>query len=185
MDAPPDDWDLLARASTDPCALEQLFSRHRHYVFRLAWGLLQNDSDANDVVQDVFFKMQTGRLKAAPRARFTTWLYRVTINTGREQGRRTRKTWGAAPAPEAADGLADAAADPARLDAREDLRRSLAALPLRQREVVLLRFFEGFDTQETAAILGCRAGTVKAHLHRATQTLRQVLSAPPNSGDPP
>ena len=66
-------------------------------------------------------------------------------------------------------------ADTERLDRLKDLGRVLATLPIRQREVVVLRFLEGFDTAETAEILGCREGTVKAHLHRATLKLKEDL----------
>lgn len=173
-----DDWELLQRAPGDDGALAQLFERHRHYVYRLAWGLLAEDHAADDVVQEVFLKLRSGRITARPRARFTTWLYRVAINTAREQARKRRRFWGAGAAVDALAGVPDGAADPALSDALRDLGRSLAALPARQREVVLLRFYEGFDTAETAKILGCRQGTVKAHLHRATMRLRDVLDDP-------
>ncbi len=172
---PPNDWDLLQVASRDDCALSQLFERHRHFVYRLAWGLLQEDHAADDVVQDVFVKIRAGKLRAKPRAKFTTWLYQVAINTAREQSRKRRRFWGAAQAEDVLAETADGRTGPSELELRDDLRRSLAALPIRQREVVLLRFYEGFDTAETAEILGCRKGTVKAHLHRATLKLRETL----------
>ncbi|MEO1748062.1 MAG: sigma-70 family RNA polymerase sigma factor [Pseudomonadota bacterium] len=103
-------------------------------------------------------------------------LYGLAINTAREHARKRRKFWGVADAVEVLDQRMDEAADPERADALRDLAKAMAMLPIRQREVVLLRFYEGFDTQETAEILGCRSGTVKAHLHRATQTLRANLA---------
>lgn len=171
----PEDWDLFARASTDEQALGQLFERHRHYVFRTAWGLFNDGALADDVVQDVFLKMSTGRLRAKPRARFTTWLYKVAINTAREHARKHRKTWGD---PCALDTAIDPFADPVRIETLEDMGRALSTLPLRQREVVILRLFEGFDTRETAEILGCRQGTVKAQLHRAIAKLKDLLGTP-------
>ena len=175
MDGGQSDWGLLARAQEDEAALAQLFATHRRYVFRIAWGLLNEDAAAEDVVQEVFLKMRTGRLKAKPKARFTTWLYQVAINTAREQARKRRRVWGDADAQAVLASVPDSMADPARLDRLRDLGRSLARLPLRQREVVVLRVLEGFDTAETAEILGCRAGTVKAHLHRATLKLKHDL----------
>lgn len=178
MDAAANDWDLLATAAHNECALSALFQRHRHYVFRVAWGLLGEDAAADDVVQEVFLRMRAGRLKAQPRAKFTTWLYKVAVNTAREQARKRRRMWGDAAATEILAGLADEAAHPARLETLRDLSHALSALPLRQREVVVLRHLEGFDTAETAEILGCRAGTVKAHLNRATLKLRDILGKP-------
>lgn len=175
---PAEDWDLFALAADDPAALGQLFERHRHYVFRTAWGLLGEHALADDVVQDVFLKMQTGRLKASPKARFTTWLYKVAINTAREHARKRRKTWGDPKALAELETKADPNADPARIDTLKDVGQALSALPLGQREVVILRLFEGFDTGETAEILGCRQGTVKAQLHRATTRLKDLLATP-------
>lgn len=175
MDRPSDDWELLALAQRDGCALARLFERHRHYVFRLAWGILGEDAAADDVVQEVFLKVRVGRLKAKPKAKFTTWLFQVAVNTAREQARKRRRVWGDAVAQDLLSDTEDSGADPQRLDRLKDLAQSLARLPLRQREVVILRFLEGFDTAETAEILGCREGTVKAHLHRATLKLKDEL----------
>lgn len=179
MDATLNDWDLFAIASESDGALDALFQRHRHYVFRVAWGLLGEDAAAEDVVQEVFLRMRTGRLKARPRARFTTWLYKVAVNAAREQARKRRRMWGDSAAADALAETADEGADPARLETLRDLGQALATLPLRQREVVVLRHLEGFDTAETAEILGCRAGTVKAHLNRATLKLREILGNQP------
>ncbi len=178
--APPiDDWSLMARVLQDPTALSKLYERHRHYVFRLAWGILGEDAAADDVVQEVFLRLHDGRLRAKPRAKFTTWLYSVVLNIAREQARKRRRVWGDAQAADVLNTHADPTADPARLDRLRDLGRALATLPIRQREVVLLRFLEGFDTSETAEILGCRQGTVKAHLHRATRKLQTEIQTPP------
>ena len=173
-----DDWDLLARAPDDEPALGRLFERHRHYVYRLAWGLLNEAHAADDVVQEVFLKMRTGRLKAVPRAKFTTWLSRVAVNTAREQARARHRRWGEPLADHTGDEAADVGAPMDRVDTLRDLGAALSRLPERQREVVVLRFLEGFDTRETAEIIGCREGTVKAHLHRATATLRRFLGDP-------
>ena len=175
MHAAPEDWELFGRAPSDAWALRQLFERHRHYVYRLAWGVLNEDHAADDVVQEIFLKMRAGRLKAKPKAKFTTWLYRVALNTAREQARGRRKMWGEEDALCLLESIADGGADPTRLETLRDLGRALAALKGRQREVVVLRLLEGFDTAETAEILGCREGTVKAHLHRATKNLRGLL----------
>lgn len=178
MHAAADDWDLLARAADDEAALGTLFERHRHYVYRLAWGVLNDDHSADDVVQEVFLKMRRGRLKAARKAKFTTWLYTVALNTAREQGRVKRRGWRdkIVLSPFGTD--TDMRTDLTRVDNLQDLGTALTKLPTRQREVVVLRFLEGFDTRETAEIIGCREGTVKAHLHRATESLRKLLSNP-------
>ena len=170
------DWALAARAHTDHAALAELYTRHRAFVFRVAWGLLNERAAADDVVQEVFLRLGAGRLRVRPRARFTTWFYQVALNTAREQARGRWRMWGDADAAETLASIAAPDMTSARVDTLTDLGRALASLPLRQREVVILRYLEGFDTAETAAILGCRQGTVKAHLHRATQSLKSHLT---------
>lgn len=149
-----------------------LFTRHKDYVYRLAWGFLGSRSLAEDVTQEVFLRLAKGRSRWWPRAKFRTWLYQVTLNTAREFRRRRQRD---------AQPLTDealerqTAPDPPTL-ARADLSRALDLLPQRQREVVVLRFYEGLSTKETARIMRCREGTIKSHLHRALATLRQALS---------
>lgn len=177
------DWVLLSRAGDDNAALQTLFDRHKRYVFRLAWGLLNEEAAAEDVVQDVFARMLENRFRTArPKAEFRSWLYQVAVNTAREHARKRRRLWGSPQVSDQLGTLPDAASDPELTDALEDMKSALAHLPLRQREVVLLRYYEGFDTAETAAILGCRDGTVKAHLNRATQTLRRLLKPAQTQG---
>lgn len=165
-----DDWRLLAAEDTND-ALEQLFDRHKDFVFRTAWGLVGERTHAEDVTQEVFLRLAQGRRRWRPRARFRTLLYRITVNTARELGRRHRR--------EASLESADepSATPPAALGELDDLARALGGLPGRQREAVVLRLLEGRSTRETAAVMGCRTGTVKAHLHRALAALRLVLSS--------
>lgn len=178
MHAADDDWDLLASAAKDESALATLFERHRHYVYRLAWGVLNDDHGADDVVQEVFLKMRRGKLKAARKAKFTTWLYAVALNTAREQSRVKQRGWRDRTVVSPFGSNTDIRTSLTRVDDLRDLGAALSQLPPRQREVVVLRFLEGFDTRETAEIIGSREGTVKAHLHRATENLRKFLSNP-------
>lgn len=170
-----EDWQLFARAAGDHQALAQLFKRHKDYIYRLAWGLLYDPDAAHDVVQEVFFKLGSGRLKAKPKAQFTTWLYQVALNLSREQQRKMRKSWGDDNALRYLADQPDKRADMGRVESLNDLEKALRALSGRQREVVVLRYLEGFSTRETAEIMVCREGTVKAHLHKATEKLRGYL----------
>ena len=162
-----DDWRLLSCVRDNPAALGTLFERHKDYVFRLAWGVLGNRVDAEDTVQQVFSKLAEPRLRWAPRAKFRTWLYRVAINTAREIGRQHMRS-------ERLAGALRAQTQTVVEDAAIAVR--MEELPERQREVVVLRFLEGFSTTETAKILGTREGTVKTHLHRATRRLQSLLA---------
>ncbi len=160
-------WELLAKAPDDPRAFAELFSRHKNYVFRLAFGLVGGGTAADDVVQEVFLKIGEGRARGRPKALFRTWLYQVTVNTCREQNRRFSKPL--------EHGAKESASAVGLQGEMIDLEAALKKLPLRQREVVLLRFLEGMSTRETALAMGCREGTVKAHLHRAAKAVRKFI----------
>lgn len=176
MDDPRDDWALLARACRDRRALQTLFERHKDYVYRLACGLLLDQSLADDVVQSVFLRLQEKAFILQPKAKFTTWLYQVALNVSRETGRRHRRLPVAACAEAgydepAADDLSHAVID------FHDLQKALAHIPQRQREVFVLRYLEGFSTRETAQIVACSEGTVKTHLSRAVARIESFFSA--------
>lgn len=164
-----DDWQLLARARKDPAALGDLFKRHRDTVFRFAMARTGDSELANDITQDLFLRIARYRRPVFRRARFSTWLYRVTANIATDQWRRQAAQL-AAPIEE--PGTAGG------LEASIDLDRVLAVmdtLPARQREVFHLRILEQWSVEETAAALGINIGSVKTHLHRALGAVRSQL----------
>lgn len=162
------DWQLLREAKGDSTALRELFVRHNNYVYRLAWGFVGERYGAEDVVQEVFLCLPRLRVGWWVRAKFTTWLYKVTLNVSRELLRRERRPRKTYPMDTSNGG-----SDPERGVVLSELSRALDQLPGRQREVVVLRMLEGLSTRETARVIGCREGTVKVHLHRALNTLKQ------------
>lgn len=157
----------------DAQAFEMLVRRHQDRIFRLAGVWLYQPNRAGDATQDVFLRAFKGfprfRFRAAP----FTWLYRVTRNVCAEYNRRYPK----ADREEAVD-EADFGLSPEQLtDQQRSLdrvRMAVEMLPKRQREVVLLRMFEELSTAETASAMGCRAGTVKALLHKALTKIRTL-----------
>ncbi len=170
--APSDDWRLLSQEDRAFAGLDTLFERHKDYVFRLAWGFLGDQEQAEDVTQEVFLRLAKGRRRFRRQAKLRTLLYQIALNTSREVRRRQSRAGRLA---HDLGRVAQTTAPP--LDARlADLPRALGVLSERQREAVVLRFCEGLDTRETARIMGCREGSVKSHLHRAIGALRRALA---------
>lgn len=167
-----DDWQLLAAAQAGEAGFETLFTRHKDYVYRLAWGFTGDHALADDVTQEVFVRLVKIKHWQA-KALFRTWLYKIVLNTSRELRRRHRRE--ADELPSDYDERQGAVPEYAKHD--HEVASALKSLPERQREVVVLRFYEELSTQETARIMGCREGTVKTHLHRALAALRDVLTA--------
>ena len=164
------DAELVRRFQRgDNDALDELVRRHQDRLYRLATVWLYNEHQAADVVQEVFLRSMRGlsafRFRSAP----FTWLYRATRNVCHEFNRRRRTEPLEAEPGDTAPGIEQQVM---RQDAARGVRALLDTLPERQRDVVLLRIFEELSVRDTARVMGCREGTVKALLHKATGRLR-------------
>ncbi len=167
------DWQLLSQSNHRDEAFAILFNRHKDYIFRLACGFIGDSGLADEITQEVFVRIFKGRKRWRPRAKFTTWIYRMTINTSRELVRRKNRDG------KLLDKVKHENQKEYQVDTKDSrqatLQHILAELPTRQREAVVLRFYEKLSIRETAKIMGCRQGTVKSHLHKALKNLRNLL----------
>lgn len=182
-----DDGDaalLAAARQGEPAAFEAIMRRHNRLLFRTARAIMQNDADAEEVVQEAYLKAFLSLAGFAGTARLSTWLVKITVN---EALARLRRRMPATPLERAAEPLAEASVttDPTMADSPEaraaqgEIRRLLETaiddLPQAQRAVFMLRAVEEFNTEDTAACLGIPADTVKTRLHRAKRQLRRRL----------
>jgi RNA polymerase sigma-70 factor (ECF subfamily) len=190
--APPD-AELVARARRgDGLAFELIMRRHNRRLFRLARGLVWNDAEAEDVLQESYVRAYARLGDLADGRALAAWLARIVANEARGrrhaaarvvsfEEHRARGRVG-----DDGEGDATAASDPAsdqpdpeRLAASGELRRLLEAavdaLPQEFRAVFVLRAVEGLSTAETAACLALRPETVKTRLHRARCQLQEAL----------
>jgi RNA polymerase sigma-70 factor, ECF subfamily len=152
-----------------------LFERHKDYIYRLAYGFVGGQDLADEITQEVFVRMFEGRKRWKPRAKFTTWVYRMTLITSRELLRKRRREHTMLEKVKR-----ETPSHPDSLHSNEsgsDLENVLRILPDRQREAIILRFYEKLSIKETAKIMGCRQGTIKSHLHKAMKNLREHLGA--------
>ena len=149
------------------------YERSRDDCLRTVYAAVGDASHAEDLIAEAFAKAYANwrkvRLHPAPRA----WVVRVALNTHVSWWRRRRR--------EVAWDTSDEAFDPAAETHGSELpdrqvMGALRMLPRRQREVVALRIFLDLDTETTARALGISPGTVKAHLARASTTLRETLA---------
>lgn len=170
---------LIARGDRE--ALRLLYERHREFVYRVALRFLDDEEDAGDVTQAVFLNLIHGARHFRSRARFTTWLYRVTANRClnlKDRAYRRLRADGVDPA--GANGLAeDPASRPdAILEFREletRIRLALARLSSRQRLALILSRYEGLSYKEIARAMECSVGSVESLLYRARQSLLEAL----------
>lgn len=153
----------------DTGAYDAIVRRFQDRVFRLACVWLYDDQSAADVVQEVFVRgfkgLKSFRFRSAP----FTWLYRTTRNVCKEFNRvRTTEALDDEPLDPGSAPESDVSA----YESARRVRRLVEKLPKRQKEVVVLRIFEDMSVKETAQSMGCREGTVKALLHKATAKLK-------------
>ena len=170
------DNELIRRfQGGDASAFDIFVRRHQDRIYRLAVVLVKSRADAADVTQEVFLRALTGLRRFGFRSQPFTWLYATTKNVCREYNRRDKGV--AIPIEEQAD-LRPSAGESMDSDrAVKVVREMVSELPERQRDVVLLRIFEELSVEQTAKVLGCRPGTVKAQLHKAMKGLRRTAAA--------
>ncbi|MDP1850374.1 MAG: sigma-70 family RNA polymerase sigma factor [Solirubrobacteraceae bacterium] len=174
---PPTEAVLLSRAcGGDLDAYEQLVRLHQQIAFRTALVLTRDAADAEEAAQDAFVKAWRA-LRRFDRSRpFRPWLLAIVANEARNRrrsaGRRERLTVRAGA--EAPAATAAGSPEGALLVAERDawLAAALERLDERDRQVIACRYLLELSEAETAAALGCRAGTVKSRLSRALERLR-------------
>jgi RNA polymerase sigma-70 factor (ECF subfamily) len=190
--------ELVRRAQAgDLAAFEELTNRHERRIYSLAYRILQNPHDAEDITQQTFLSAVENLGKFRGESSFATWLYRIATFAAlkvirKRQGLDTisleaatepREDGAALPHPEF---IADWKESPGQLVERNETRRlletALARLDEKHRVVFLLRDVEGLSISETAATLGLSESNVKMRLLRARLQLREDLTR--TLGDP-
>jgi RNA polymerase sigma-70 factor, ECF subfamily len=151
-------------------AFEELYQRHRNWVFRLAYRFTGNEQDALDVLQETFAYFLKRTPTLALWVKLTTFLYPVVKNIALTQRRKRGR---AGPADVVLEQAAARTESPDAELGREDLLGVLAALPEAHREVLLMRFVDGMSLEEIAVSLQIPIGTVKSRLHNAIAKLRE------------
>jgi RNA polymerase sigma-70 factor (ECF subfamily) len=166
---------VRAYQAGDEVAFTEFAARHEDRVYRMAMIWLQDVSLAADVLQETLYRSYTGLGRFRFRASPSTWLLRICRNVCHEENRRSTRL---IPLPEDYPGEGftpcfDGDRDRSVMAAR--MWQALGELPERQREVVTLRLLEELSVAQTAHIMGCRPGTVKAHLNKALTSLKKRM----------
>ncbi len=173
-----EDAALAQRASQgEPAAFGVLYDRHVQAVYRYVFYRVRDDAEAEDLTSEVFMKALRAITRYEPRQAFLAWLYRIARNTVIDHVRRGGRQVSFEDALEHPE--AHSAVDPdVEILAASDsatLRAALGQLTPLQQEVIVLRFLEGYSTDEIAKIIGKREGTVRGIQFRALGALRQLI----------
>ena len=158
-------------------AFERLYQMHAPRMKSIAWNLLRNTDDAEDAVQEAFLKIYRGAKDFRGGAAFSTWTYRVLVNTCYDLLRRKKSR----PVTSSLDAAVDSGRPPVAIEPGGDhplrlaLEKAVARLKPRHRAVFLLFAVEGFTHGEIGRILGIPEGTSKTFLFEAKKKLQRWL----------
>jgi RNA polymerase sigma-70 factor (ECF subfamily) len=179
------DEELLQAIQTgDTDSLGALVTRWERPLFRFVYRLLPRKEDARDICQETFLRVLKKSHRFKTGSRYSTWMYQIALNLCRDQCRRAQR-WNRVitETPELPDRpsgpYAPEGADPARTVERREkasaVLQALDRLPPEQREVVVLKEFEGLKFREIAEILGCPESTVKSRMYYGLNGVRSAL----------
>ena len=179
------DAGLIARVLTrsDQHAFRQLVLRHQSSVRRWGRRLMNDEAAGDDLAQETFIKAWRSLKQYRGDARFSTWLYRITFNLAvsrkRLLGERLRGQWETVEWDEHAEALLQLQKDMSEStasDMRRDFDAVLSTLSDIQQTVLRLSLEDGMSHEEIADIMTLPLGTVKTHLLRGKQKLREQLA---------
>jgi RNA polymerase sigma-70 factor (ECF subfamily) len=188
------DEELVARINDgEDWATEELVNRYQEKSYAIAYHMCSEDvEEARDLTQEAFLRAFGSLGKFRGDSSFYTWFYRILVNVcldSRRRGRRWKQIF--SPWRQAKSGKGSRGEPPEeQSDVRDDsnpisalsgkqfateIKKSLKALPEKQRLVFQLKVFHGMRIREIAQVIGTAEGTVKSHLFRATRFLREEL----------
>ena len=176
------DAQLMLRVKEgDGASFELLLDKYRASVISYLYRMVQSQSVAEELAQEVFFRVYRSRSTYEPTAKFTTWLFRIATHLALNSLRDHRSERGQ-------QSLDEETAESPRIqvmdhrrnreqelvaEARlEEVRRAVAELPEKQRAAVLMHKYQEMDYAQIAGVLGCSTSAVKSLLFRAYEALR-------------
>lgn len=177
---------LIDRAlQGDAGAFREIFVQHRGDVSRLVYRMLGPSPDVDDVVQDVFLHVYRSLASFRGESRFSTWLYRLTVNVTRMHLRRARSRprFADVEVPELPDEDVRDDGPDAQLDRADRIRtlyRLLDGLSEKKREVLVLHDFEGVAAKDIADLLDVPVLTVRTRLFYARKELYAAMATEPS-----
>jgi RNA polymerase sigma-70 factor (ECF subfamily) len=181
---PSSDEELVARSmGGDLDSFNQLVLRWERPIYALAYRVIGREEEARDVAQETFLRAFRALKGFKGQAKFSSWLYRITLNLCRDWIRRARRT-PVAQMPAGID-LVELAGEETPAETIEDLvgrrqlgravSKAMATLPEEQRTAIILKEYHGLTFQEIADLLDCPLSTVKTRLYQGLSVVRKQL----------
>ena len=183
-----DDIQLVNEAQKgDKIAFEKLVVKYDRLVLNIAYGYKNNKDDADDIYQEVFMRVYRGLKNFQSKSKFSTWLYRITVNVCIEFKRKA-KTHSYEPLnnfdeenensfsyAEVIDSGMNT--DQSTLDGEtaDLIQTELDKLPKQLKMAFTLKYYQGFKIKEISEMMNCTEGTIKSYLFTSSRKLREKL----------
>ena len=165
----------------------RLIDEYKSMVYNLAYRMSNNSQEAEDISQEAFLRAFQSLARFNPNYKFSTWLYQVTLNIIRDRFKKKKVNYSSLDAPKNQNDNdkeyfyqpVDSKQNPEEALAQQEkdrfLQKAIFSLPLKYREIVVLRYLKDFSYIEIASILKIPPGTVKIRLYRAREQLGKIL----------
>ena len=183
-----DDLELVNRAQKgDSVAFEQLVMKYDRHVLNIAYGYRNNQDDADDIYQEVFLRVYKGLKNFQSRSKFSTWLYRITVNVCIEFKRKEKVREHDSLDKEIGDDentFSYAATIESGISTDHEtlsnetnsiIKTEVEKLPQQLRMAFTLKYYQGLKIKEISNMMNCTDGTIKSYLFTASRKLRTKL----------
>lgn len=178
-----EDTQLMLRVKDgDEDAFREIVLLYRESILNLCYRYVGNKDDAEEVAQDVFIRLYRAASTYEPKAKLSTYLYRIAVNLSlnRIRDRKWKRwvSWETQHNETEGLGMADIPGPHELLERKEKqqtIQSAIDTLPANQRTAVILKRYKGFSYEEIAEVMECTVSAVEARLHRAKQNLKKRL----------
>lgn len=168
---------VMQMKAGDKAAFDLLYDKYKNIALRTAYLITGSLPDSEDVVQDTFVKVFLHCKELKNDSGFKAWMMQILVRTAYKAGKRKSKELPDEEVVEKADTKTGQSSLEQILVKEEAqmLYEAVRRLPIKQRTVVILFYYQECPVSEIAQMLGCREGTVKSRLHVARERLRGML----------
>ncbi|MBQ6806597.1 MAG: RNA polymerase sigma factor [Lachnospiraceae bacterium] len=158
-------------------AFDALYEKYKNIAIHTAYLITGNLADSEDVVQETFVKVYLHSTELKSNSGFKAWMMQILVRTAYRMGKKKSREF---PDEETVNRMENGTEISSleqvmQLEERRKLNAVIRELPIKQRTVVILFYYNECSVGEIAKLLGCMEGTVKSRLHTARKTMKKIL----------
>ncbi|MDD6812467.1 MAG: RNA polymerase sigma factor [Lachnospiraceae bacterium] len=158
-------------------AFDTLYEKYKNMALRTAYLITGNRTDSEDVVQDTFVKVWLHRRELKNNSGFKAWMMQILVRTAYRMGKKKNREFPDEETVIRMENRTDISSleQVMQLEERKEVYAAIRKLPVKQRTVVILFYYNQCSVSEIAGLLGCMEGTVKSRLHTARKNMKKAL----------